>query len=60
MVYRPTSNSSEDNNHPSQFILNFSADREMILIGDINLPSINWSNVHPFQRNIEPYHPSVC
>ena len=38
MVYRPPSNSSEDNNHLSQFILNFSVDRDVILIGDFNLP----------------------
>ena len=37
MVYRPPSNSSEDNNYPSQSILNFSVDREVILIGDFNL-----------------------
>ena len=37
MVYRPPS----DDNHISQFILSFSVDREVILIVDINLPSIN-------------------
>ena len=34
MVYRPPLNSSED---VSQFIFNFSVDREIILIGDFNL-----------------------
>ena len=54
MVYRPTSNSSENNNHLSQFILNFSVDREIILIRDFILPSINWDNVHHFQGHFEP------
>ena len=53
MVYRPLSNSSGDNNHLSQFIWNFSVDREVILIGDFNLPSINWGNVHPFHGHFE-------
>ena len=38
---RPLANSSEDNNHLSQFILNVSVEWEVILIGDFNLPSIN-------------------
>ena len=42
MVYRPPSNSSEDNYHLSQFILKFFVDREVIINGDFNLPSNNW------------------
>ena len=53
MVYRHSSNSSEDNNHLSQFILHFSVDREVIFIGEINLLSINWDNVHLFQDHFE-------
>ena len=54
MVYRSPSNPSEDNNHLSHFILNFSVDREVILIGDLNLPSTIWSNSHPFQGDFKP------
>ena len=54
MVHRPPSNSSVDNNHLSQFILKFSVDREVTLIEDFNLPSINWGNAHTFQDNYEP------
>ena len=54
MVNRSPSNSSEVNNHPSQFILNFSIDMEVVLIGDFNLPSINWGNVDTFQDHFEP------
>ena len=53
MVYRPTSNSSDDNNHPSRFILKFFVDREMILIENFTMPLINWSNVHLFQGDFE-------
>ena len=54
MVYRPPSNSSEDDNQLSQFILYFSVDREVILIGDFNWPSINWGNARFFQGDFEP------
>ena len=53
ILYRSPSNSSEYNNHLSQFTFNFSVDREVILIGDFNLPSINWGNVHPFHGDFE-------
>ena len=53
-VSRTPSNSSKDNNHLSQFILNFSVDREIVLIGDFNLPSINRGNSHPFLGHFEP------
>ena len=55
MVYRPPSNSSEDNNHLTQFTLNFSVDRKVTLIGYFHLPSINWSNTHPFQGDFEAF-----
>ena len=54
MVYHPPSNSSEDNNHLSQYILHFSVDREVIFIVDFNLPSINWGNIHRFLGDLEP------
>ena len=54
MVYRPPSNSSEYNEYLSQFILNFSFDREVILIGDFNLPSIIGVIFHPFQSHFKP------
>ena len=52
-VRRPPSNASEDNYHLSQFVLNFSVDRKVILIGDFNLYSINWDNVHPFEGDFK-------
>ena len=52
-MYRSLSNSSEDINHLSQFLLNFSVDRKVILIEDFNLPLINWGNAHPCQDDFE-------
>ena len=54
MVYHPPSISSEVNKHLSQFILNFSVDREVILIGYFNWSSINWGNANPYQGYFEP------
>ena len=51
MGYRLPSNSSEDNNHLSQF---FSVDREEISIRDFNLPSFIFDNARPFQGNFDP------
>ena len=53
IVYRPSSNSSEDNNNLFQFILHFSVDREVILISDFNLLSTNSGNAHPSQGDFE-------
>ena len=37
----------------SQLILNFSVDKEVIIIRDFNFPSINWDNSHSFQGDYE-------
>ena len=54
VVYQPPSYLSKNIKHLSQFMLHFSAYREVILIGYFNLPSINWGNVHAFQGDVEP------
>lgn len=43
LVYRPPSNSHADNVQLINFIYNFCYSKEIILLGDFNLPTINWS-----------------
>ena len=48
-VYRPPSSSSNDNSALLEYLSTFCTDKEVILMGDFNLPSINWwdvSSVH--------------
>ena len=42
LVYRPPSNSVETNLNLINFLLDFCTGREVILLGDFNLPSVNW------------------
>ena len=42
LVYRPPSNPPDVNDSVLRLITEFSIDKEIILLGDFNLPSINW------------------
>ena len=42
IVYRPPSNSPEQNQALTDFLLNNCGDKEVIIMGDFNLPSIAW------------------
>ena len=44
IVYRAPSNSVEANECLSTFILDFCSGKEVIMLGDFNLPGIDWSN----------------
>ena len=43
VVYRPPSNTDVDNELVCSFLGNFCADKEVILMGDFNLPGLDWS-----------------
>ena len=43
-VYRPPSYGLEENNQMMQFLREFSLGKELIIMGDFNLPSISWEN----------------
>ena len=47
VVYRPPSNTDVDNELVCSFLGNFCADKEVILMGDFNLPGLDWSCGHP-------------
>ena len=44
LVYRAPSNSEDTNKRISSFILDFCGGKEVIILGDFNLPSIDWSS----------------
>ena len=41
-VYRPPSNSHLENSHLLEFLLTFCTDKEVLILGDFNLPSLHW------------------
>ena len=43
-VYRPPSYTYEENIALVEFIYNLSANKELVLLGDFNLPTISWLN----------------
>ena len=51
LVYRPPSYSTVSNNSVLSLINDFCSDREVILLGDFNLPSINWLPDPPTASN---------
>ena len=53
-IYRPPSNSISDNNCLSQFFPTFCDEREVVIQGDLNLPSLDWSNESPARNYITP------
>ena len=49
-VYRPPSNSPEQNQSLLNFLLHSCADKEVLILGDFNLPSISWGD----ERTVSP------
>ena len=47
VVYRPPSSSLEDTAHLHDFLLSFCGDKEVILLGDFNLPTLTWESSDP-------------
>ena len=54
LVYRPPSNSQEDNHNLISFIHSFCYSKEFVLLGDFNLPSIDWSSDSPLFSYMSP------
>ena len=52
LVYRPPSNSPDVNKAVLRYITEFCTDKEVILIGDFNLPSIDWLVDPPTASNV--------
>ena len=44
IVYRPPSYTVEDNCILQSFLDNFCPGREVVILGDFNLPSLRWGN----------------
>ena len=53
-VYRPPSYSFDENESIINFLLDFCCDKEIVLLGDFNLPSLNWSLDNVFDEYISP------
>ena len=43
LVYRPPSASLQDNDKLATFLTEFCGDKEVVIMGDFNLPEVNWS-----------------
>ena len=52
VVYRPPSNSIDQNTKLIEFLLHECIDKELILIGDFNLPTIKWSSELQLSRSM--------
>ena len=52
LVYRPPSNSVQDNELAVSLISEFSAGKEVIVLGDFNLPNLDWSNANPSANSL--------
>ena len=44
VVYRPPSNSQVANNQVASYIGDFCVNKEVVVLGDLNLPNINWQS----------------
>ena len=53
-VYRPPSNSAEDNDALVNFLIEFCFDKEVILQGDFNLPSLRWDEENLLDFYVTP------
>ncbi len=50
LVYRPPSNTQDIDTNLLNYITNFSLEKELLLLGDFNLPSILWNEPNPTIR----------
>ena len=53
-VYRPPSSSQQNNESLAHLIRSFSAQREVLILGDFNLPSLKWSEPSVLDSYITP------
>ena len=60
LVYRPPSNSVTDNDLLIDFLLDFCADKEVIIFGDFNLPDIDWRCESCLSANYSPLYSLLC
>ena len=54
VVYRPPPNTNLQPEHLLSFISDFCIRREVILLGDLNLPSLNWECENVVHRYVPP------
>ena len=47
VVYRPPSSTPDDNQRLYEFLIAFCLDKEVLVLGDFNLPSIAWESTDP-------------
>ena len=53
-VYRPPSYSSSQNQALINFLYDFCGDKEALVLGDFNLPTLQWQMEHPTQEYVRP------
>ena len=53
IIYRPPSNSLDSNLELAGFISNFCSDKEVVIVGDVNLPLICWSMDYPLSNGVD-------
>lgn len=56
IVYRPPSNSNSENLALVDFLLDFCPTKEVLLMGDFNLPNILWRLSEPMSASYPPLH----
>ena len=59
-IYRPPSYGACDNNILLEFLGSFCSDKEVVIQGDFNLPSIPWHIDNLMPNNITPLAMSFC
>ncbi len=55
VVYRPPSNSPDENTSLINFIVQFCVDKEVLVLGDFNLPAIDWSIEDALSQDYDPF-----
>ena len=53
-IYRPPSYSTEANHVLMAFLRSFSVGKELVILGDFNLPSLKWSAATVFDSYVSP------
>ena len=54
LVYRPPSNTLQQNSDLNDFLNNFCIDKEVLIVGDFNLPNILWTEGRPSNISLDP------